>query len=124
MTQLSHTLYIVLFFPLFAISTVILLINITAKTPIPAWGGYLDVSIVVLIAFLGFLIYGRNKSMPRYDISYQVAIYLFPIILLSMWVYQDLLDFHILLPGAAWRTYFFLSILPNTMRPWTSEQYQ
>ncbi len=50
--------------------------------------------------------------MPSYDISQRVAIYLFPLILVSMWLYRNSLDFNILLPGLAWRTFFFLSILP------------
>jgi hypothetical protein len=109
------------FFILFAVSTAILLIASTAKTPIPTWGGYLDVCIVVLIAFTGFTIYQRNKSVPRYDRSYQVAVYLFPLILVGMWIYRASLDFNILLPGAAWRTYFFLSILPHALNLWKRE---
>jgi hypothetical protein len=54
MTQLSHRLHIVLFFLLFAISTVILLIASTAKTPVPAWGGYLDVGMWVYRDSLDF----------------------------------------------------------------------
>ena len=79
------------------------------------------VGIVVLIAFTGFLIYGRKKGTPRYDISHQVAIYLFPISIIGMWVFGDSLDFNILLPGVAWRTYFFLSILPFALGLWGRE---
>ncbi|MCI0549567.1 MAG: hypothetical protein L0287_01290 [Anaerolineae bacterium] len=112
MNRISNKFYIAAFFTLFAISTAILLIARTAKAPIPAWGGYLDVGIVVLIAFIGFTIHQRNRGMPSYDISQRVAIYLFPLILVSMWLYRNSLDFNILLPGLAWRTFFFLSILP------------
>lgn len=124
MTDTSNKTYIVLFIILFAISTTILLIASTAKNPVPAWGGYLDVGIVLLIAFIGFVIYGRNKVTPRYDLSYRVALCLFPLILVSLWIYRDSLDFNILLPGAAWRTYFFLSILPHAINLWTSESHQ
>ena len=125
MTKISNKFYIVSFIILFAISTAILLIASTARSPVPAWGGYLDVGIVVLIAFNGFAIYQRNnKSTPRYGISYQVAIYLFPLILVGMWIYRDSFDFNILLPGMAWRTYFFLSILPHALNLWKSEQHQ
>jgi hypothetical protein len=113
MLKNSNKFYVAAFFILFAVSTAILLIASTAQTPIPAWGGYLDVGIVVLIALTGFTIHQRDKSLPRYDTSYQVAIYLFPLILVGMWVYRDSLDFNILLPGVAWRTYFFLVILPH-----------
>ena len=118
MTNLSNKTYILLFLILFAISTAILLIASTSRIPVPTWGGYLDVGIVFLIALTGFVIYQRNKSTPRYDISYQVAIHLFPLILVGMWVYRDSLDFNILLPGAAWRTYFFLSVLPHALNLW------
>src|SRR5919106_2663886 len=103
MTKISNKFYIVSFIILFAISTTILLIASTANIPAPAWGGYLDVGIVVLIAFTGFVIYQREKSAPLYNTSYQVAIYLFPLILVLMWLYRDSFDFNILLPGAAWR---------------------
>lgn len=124
MTKGSNQFYIVSFMILFVISTAILLIASTAKNPVPAWGGYLDVGIVVLIAFTGFTIYQRNKSAPRHDISHQVAIYLFPLILVGMWIYRNSLDFNILLPGAAWRTYFLLSILPHALTLWKLEQHQ
>ena len=127
MTQRSNQFYIISFIVLFAISTAILLIASaasTAKTPIPAWGGYLDVGIVLLIAFTGFVIYQRNQGVPLYDVSYQFAIHLFPLILVGMWIFRDSFDFNILLPGVAWRTYFFLSIMPHAIHLWKSEQSQ
>jgi len=124
MTIVSNRFYILAFVILFAVSTTILLIASTAKIPVPTWGGYLDVAIVFLIALTGFVIYQRNKSTPRYDISHQVAIYLFPLILVGIWVYRDSLDFNILLPGAAWRTYFFLSILPHALNLWKPEPHR
>ena len=124
MTKISNKSYILSFIILFAISTVILLIASTAKTPVPTLGGYLDVVIVVLIACTGFSIHQRNKSAPRYDISHQVAIYLFPLVVVGMWLFRDSLDFNILLPGVAWRTYFFLSILPYALNLWKLEQHQ
>jgi hypothetical protein len=122
MTELSNRLYVVAFSALLIISSVILLIASTARIPLPIWGGYLDVAIVVLIAFTGFTIYQRSKHLPRYDTSYQFALYLFPLILVGMWLFRNALDFNILLPGAAWRTYFFLSILPHALRIWKPEQ--
>lgn len=124
MTRISNKSYILLFIVLFAISTAILLIASTSRTPVPAWGGYLDVGIVFLIALTGFVIYQRNTSTPRYDISHQVAIYLFPSILIVIWLYRDSLDFNILLPGVAWRTYLFLSILPHAPNLWRSELHR
>jgi len=124
MTKISNKFYIVSFVVLFVISTIILLIASTAKMPVPTWGGYLDVGIVILIAFTGIVIHQRNKGTPRFEVSHQVAVYLFPILLVLMWLYRNSLDFNILLPGLAWRTYFFLSILPHGLTLWKLEQHQ
>ena len=124
MNKISNRFYILAFCILFVISTMILLIASTAKTRLPAWGGYLDVGIVVLIAVSGFTIYVRNKNAPRYDVSHQVALYLFPLLILGMWLYRDSLDFNILLPGVVWRTYFLLSIVPYGIHLWKLEQAQ
>ena len=124
MNKISNKFYLISFIILFAISTAILLIASTSKTLVPAWGGYLDVGIVILIAFTGFAIHQRDRSAPRYEISHQVAIYLFSLILIGMWLYRDSLDFNILLPGVAWRMYFFLSILPHALNLWKLDQHQ
>ena len=124
MARISGRFYITSFFLLFCISTAILLIASTARTPAPAWLGYLDVGIVVLIALAGFAIHQRKKITPRYDISHQVGVYLFPLILVGMWIYREALDFNSFLPGVAWRTYFFLSILPHALSLWKSELSQ
>jgi hypothetical protein len=124
MPKISNLLYIASFIILFNISITILLIASRARLPVPAWVGYLDVGIVVLIALTGFAIHQRDKNIPRYDISYQVAIYLFPLILVGMWLDRNSLDFNILLPGVAWRTYFFLSILPHALNLWKREEPQ
>ena len=124
MRRFSNLFLIVSFVILFSISTVLVLIASAAKTSLPAWGGYLDVGIVVLIAFTGIMIHQRNKRAPRYDISHQIAIYLFPVVLVGMWVFRNSIDFNILLPGLAWRTYFFLSILPRGINLWKLEQHQ
>ena len=124
MSRVSNKFYILSFLILFGISTVLVLIASAAQTPLPAWGGYLDVGIVVLLAFIGIAIRQRDKSTPRYDISHQVAVYLFPLTLVYMWLYRNSIDFNILLPGLAWRTYFFLSILPHGLNLWKFEQHQ
>ena len=124
MRRFSNVFLILSFVILFSISTALVLIASTAKTPLPAWGGYLDVGIVVLIAVTGIMIHQRNTSVPRYDISHQIAVYLFPVVLVGMWVFGNSIDFNILLPGLAWRTYFFLSILPHSINLWKLEQHQ
>jgi hypothetical protein len=106
------------------VSTAIVLIASTAKSPLPAWGGYLDVAIVALIFITGFAIHKMNESRPNYYISHQAAVYLFPIILVGLWIYRYMLDFNILLPGLAWRTFFFFSILPYGLTLWKQESAQ
>ena len=122
MAKISNQLYIAAFIILFAISITILLIASRSRHPASVWVGYLDVGLVVLIAFAGFAIHERDKSILRYDSSYQVAIYLFPLILIGMWLDRNSLDFNILLPGMAWRTYFFLSVLPHALNLWKRKQ--
>ena len=109
------------FLLLYAVSIAIVLIASTAKNPLPAWGGYLDVGIVALIFMNGFAIHRMKESRPDYYISHQAAVYLFPIILVGLWIYREILDFNILLPGLAWRTFFFFSILPYGLNLWKQE---
>jgi hypothetical protein len=122
MSKISNKLCSVTFFLLLVIAITILLIASTTRTPIPTWGGYLDVGIVSLIAFVGITIYQRNKNTARYDLSHHTAIYLLPLIFVGMWVYGEALDIHMLLPGVAWRNYFLLSILPHGIHLWKVEQ--
>lgn len=112
------------FLLLYAVSIAIVLIASTAKSPLPVWGGYLDVGIIALIFTTGFAIHRMNESRPDHYISYQAAVYLFPIILIGLCIYREILDFNILLPGLAWRTFFFFSILPYSLTLWKQEPAQ
>ena len=112
------------FLALYTVSIAIVLIASTAKSPLPAWSGYLDVGIVALIFITGFAIHRMKESRPDHYISYQAAVYLFPIILVGLWIYREILDFNILLPGLAWRTFFFFSILPYGLNLWKQETAQ
>ena len=119
----GKTLFISFLF-LYMASIAIVLIASTAKSPLPAWGGYLDVGIVALIFITGFAIHRMNESRPDHYISYYAAVYLFPTILIGLWIYREILDFNILLPGLAWRTFFFFSILPYGLNLWKQEPAQ
>ena len=72
------------FLLLYIASIAIVLVASTAKSPLPAWGGYLDVGIVALIFITGFAIHSMNESGPDTYISYQAAVYLFTIILVDL----------------------------------------
>ena len=121
MSKISNSSYVLAFMSLFVISTAILLIASTATTPLPAWGGYVDVGLAVLIALTGIAIYQRSRNQARHDIAHRAAVVLVSLSLVGMWVLRDVLDFKILLPGLVWRLYFFLSILPHAIHLWTSE---
>lgn len=98
-----------------------LLIASLSKVPLPAWGGFLDGSLALFIVFLSFIIFGRGKSNPNFETGHRAALYILPIILLVMWVFRSGFDFNILLPGLAWRTFFFLHLLPYGVRLWNPE---
>lgn len=121
MNLTSNKLIITSFFILNIISVILLLIASTSKTPLPTWGGYLDVSLVVMIVITGFTIFGRGKSKPNFETTHRVVLYILPIILLGMWIFRSLLDFNILLPGLTWRAFFFLHILPYGLNLWKPE---
>ncbi len=110
-----------IFAELYIPSTALLLIASTTDGNPPAWGGILDVALVVLIALIGFWIHQLSNARARVDLSHKFAVYLFPAVLVGMWLFRERIDFNILLPGLAWRTYFFLSILPHGLTFWRPE---
>jgi len=112
---------LIAFYISYIVSVLLLLIASTAKASLPAWGGYLDVGLVIFIVALGFMIFGRGKSDPKYQASHRAALYILPVILLGMWVFRNALDFNIFLPGLAWRAFFFLHILPYGVNLWKPE---
>jgi hypothetical protein len=121
----SNRLILILFYVSYAVSITLLLIASISRSPLPAWGGYLDVGIAFLIAILGFVIFGRAKDNPQYRVGHRAALNIIPIILLGMWILRNTFDFNILLPGLAWRAFFFLHILPygvNLWNPQTSDE--
>lgn len=121
MNNNSNRTILVIFYISYIVSILLLLIASISKTPLPAWGGYFDVGLVIFILLLSFIIFGRGKSNPNYQTSHRVALNILPIILLGMWVLRHAFDFNILLPGLAWRTFLFLHILPYGLNLWKPE---
>ena len=103
--------------------SVLLLVYASLNQPdnLPSWGGYLDVGSAILIAAASFTIFGMNQSKPNFETSHRAALYLLPVTLLGMWIFRNALDFNILLPGLAWRTFLFLHILPYGLNIWNRE---
>ena len=105
---------------LFYLASLIVLVyaSLTSSTSRPSWGGYLDAGIAVLLVMASFTIFGMNKSKPNFEIGHRAALNIIPLILLGMWIFRNALDFNILLPGLAWRTFLFLHILPFGINLW------
>lgn len=118
---ISNRLLLILFYNSFLFSVLLLLTASTAKTPLPAWGGYLDVSLVFFIVILSYTIFGRGKADPNYQRGHRFILNVLPILLLAMWAFRNILDFNILLPGLAWRTFLFFHILPYAVTLWSPE---
>jgi hypothetical protein len=108
----SNRLILSGYYTAYCISFALLLIASTSQTPLPAWGGYADVGIAIIIAIIGFMIFERGRGNPRYDVGHRAALNIVPLVFLGMWVLRNAFDFNILLPGLAWRVFFFLHILP------------
>ena len=108
---------------LFYLASLIVLVYASLPSEIsrPAWGGVLDVGIAVLLAIASFTIFGLNKSKPSFEVGYRASLNIFPLLLLGMWIFRNSLDFNILLPGLAWRTFLFLHILPFGINLWNQE---
>lgn len=106
----------------YLVSTYLVLYASASDVPVPRWVGYLDVGVVLLIVFLSFTIFWKGKDNPRFLPAYLAALNIVPLIFLGMWVYRDSLDFNILLPGLAWRTFLFLHTLPYALNVWKPEK--
>ena len=118
---LPNRLLLISYYTAYGVSLIILVISSTSKSPVPAWGGSADVGTAILIALLGFVIFGRGKNSPRFEIGHRAALNIVPSVLLVLWVLHNAFDFNILLPGLAWRIFFFLHILPYGATLWNSE---
>ncbi|GEM_PF-1676269 len=105
----------------YIVSTYLLLYASISNVPLPKWGGYLDVGLVIVIVYSSFTIFGKGKGNPRYDAAHRTALNLVPVILLGMWLFRNILDFNILLPGLTWRIFLLLHILPYAMNLWKPE---
>ena len=119
--NISNRPLLIFYYISYLVSFAILLIASLSKVPLASWGGYLDVSLVLFIGFLSFIIFGRGKSNPNFETGHRVALNILPVLLSGMWILRSAFDFNILLPVLAWRTFFFLYILPYGAPLWRSE---
>jgi len=113
-----NRLVLISFYSSYLVSLFILLIASLSKSPLPVWGRYLNVGLVLVIVAFSFIIFERGKDSPNYESGHRVALYILPVLLLGMWILRNAFDFNILLPGLAWRTFFCLHILPYGITLW------
>jgi len=114
----SNRLLLIGYSVVFAVSIVILLAASSPGITNPAWGRYTDASLALIIIVLGFMIFTRGKGNPRFDAGHRAALNIVPVVLLGMWVWRNLFDFNILLPGLTWRVFLLLHILPYGIAVW------
>jgi amino acid transporter len=92
-----------------------LLLIASTRADLPPWGGPLDGIIAFTLVGTGLLIWrraGDRAGLREFRIGHGVAAVLPALVLAAIWWYRDSLDFNILLPGLAWRTWLVLYSLP------------
>jgi hypothetical protein len=92
-----------------------LLLYASTRTDLPSWGGPLDVVIAFTLVATAFLIWRRagTRTTPSdLRLGHRVAAGVPALLLAALWWYRDALDFNVLLPGLAWRTWLVLYTLP------------
>ncbi len=84
----------------------------------PSWGGPLDVAIAFTLIATSFLVWrraGERVGPAELRARHAVAAVVPALVLAAMWWYRDALDFNVLLPGLAWRTWLVLYTLPSIL---------
>ena len=98
--------------------SVTLLFIASTRTDLPSWGGPLDAVIAFTLVATAFLIWrraGDRAGLGEFRIGHGVAAIVPALVLAAIWWYRDALDFNVLLPGLAWRTWLVLFTLPSAL---------
>lgn len=98
--------------------SVALLLFASTRSDLPAWGGPLDVAIAFTLVATAFLIWrraGDRAGLRELRIGHGVAAIVPTLVLVAIWWYRDSLDFNVLLPGLAWRTWLVLYTIPSAL---------
>jgi hypothetical protein len=109
---------LILFITSYLLSVYLLALASASKSPLPVWGGVVDVGLVIALVLLSFTVFARGKANPDYQTSHRAALNIFPLVLLGVWILRNSLDLNILLPGLAWRMFLLLHILPYAANLW------
>ena len=90
----------------------------STRADLPPWGGPLDVAIAFTLVATSFLIWrraGNRAGIEEFRIGHGVAAIVPALALAAMWWYREALDFNVLLPGLAWRTWLVLYTIPSAL---------
>jgi hypothetical protein len=82
------------------------------------WGGPLDVAIAFTLVGTSVLIWrraGDGSGLREFRVGHGVAAIVPALILVAISWYRESLDFNVLLPGLAWRTWLVLYTLPSAL---------
>ena len=92
-----------------------LLLFASTRSDLPSWGGPLDGIIAFTLVATGFLVWrraGDRSTLAEFRAGHAVAAIVPALLLAAIWWYRESLDFNVLLPGLAWRTWLVLYTVP------------
>jgi len=95
-----------------------LLLTASTRADLPSWGGPLDVVIAFTLIGTSFLVWrraGSRAGVGEFRIGHSVAALVPALVLAALWWYREALDFNVLLPGLAWRTWLVLYTIPSAL---------
>jgi hypothetical protein len=95
-----------------------LLLIASTRADLPSWGGLLDAFIALALVGTSFLIWraaGDRAGLRELRLGHTVAATVPALVLVAIWWYRESLDFNVLLPGLAWRTWLVLYTLPSAL---------
>jgi len=98
-------------------SGALLLISST-RADLPSWGGPLDVLSAFTLVGTSVLIWraaGDRVGLRELRDGHTVAATVPALVLVGIWWYREALDFNVLLPGLAWRTWLVLYTVPSAL---------
>jgi hypothetical protein len=98
--------------------SVALLLFASTRADLPSWGGPLDVVIAFTLVATGFLIWrraGDRAGFREFRAGHAAAAIVPALLLVAIWWYRESLDFNVLLPGLAWRTWLVLYTIPSAL---------
>lgn len=103
------------------VSLALLLIASTGRERLPSWAGPVDGVIAFLVVATLALVHARSASRVEATTlraSQTAMTVIVPGAFVLLWLFRDRLDWNILMPGLAWRSFVVLSGLPLSLAAW------